>query len=214
VEVAADRSGREQVTPTSPESSSRIRLNVTLYAATVVLACVAVFLGFVLNSRDVDVAFWNDDDSSATPDLGADVGRGVVTEVGEAPADVQERVADQLESATAMAVAMTNLDYREPDSAIKAVQGLASGDFLKQYNSATSDLKKLATEAKSTMTGKVVWSGLVSGDKDSATIIVATTGTVSNKETDFKERENNYRIQVELVLDEGKWLTRDLQFVT
>lgn len=205
MEVAADRSGREQVTPTSPDSSSRVRLNITLYAATVVLACAAIFLGFLLSQ---------DEDEKTTPQLGTDVGRGVVTEVGAAPDDVQVRVAEQLESANAMAAAMTNLDYRDPDKAIKAVQGLASGDFLKQYNSATSDLKKLATEAKSTMTGKVVWTGLVSGDKDSATVIVATTGTVSNKQTDFKERENNYRIQIELVLDKGKWLTRDLQFVT
>lgn len=213
MEVAADRSGREQVTPTSPDSSSRVTLNIVLYAATVLLACAAVFLGIVLHDQDVDVAFWKDD-STATPDLGEDVGRGVVSEVGEAPDDVQVRVAAQLESASAMAQAMTNLDYRDPDAAIEAVQGLASGDFLKQYNSATSDLKKLATEARSTMTGTVVWTGLVSGDKDSATVIVATTGTVSNKQTDFKERENNYRIQIELVLDKGKWLTRDLQFVT
>ena len=212
MEVAPDRTGREQVTPTTPDSSSRVRLNVALYAATVVLACVAVFLGFVLHNQDVDVAFWKDD-SAATPDLGEDVGRGVVSEVGEAPDDVQERVAAQLESASAMAVAMTNLDYRDPDTAIKTVQGLASGDFLKQYNSATSDLKKLASQARSTMTGDVVWTGLVSGDKDSATIIVATTGTVSNKQTEFKERENNYRLQIELVLDKGKWLTRDLQFI-
>lgn len=193
------------MTPPSPDSSSRVNLNIALYAATVVLACAAVFLGYLL---------WEDRDDAATPDLGADVGRGVVTEVGAAPEDVQVRVAAQLESATAMAVAMTNLDHRDPDSAIKAVQALAAGDFLKQYNSATSDLKKLATQAQSTMTGKVIWSGLVSGDQDSATVIVATTGTVANKETDFKERENNYRIQIELVLDDGKWLTRDLQFVT
>ncbi|NYI47130.1 Mce-associated membrane protein [Nocardioides aromaticivorans] len=193
------------MTPTSPDSSSRVRLNITLYAATVVLACAAIFLGFVL---------WQDKDDEATPQLGADVGRGVVTEVGEAPDDVQARVAAQLDSASEMAAAMTNLDYRDPDKAITTVQALASGDFLKQYNSATSDLKKLAAQAKSTMTGKVVWTGLVSGDKDSATVIVATTGTVSNKQTDFKERENNYRIQIELVLDKGKWLTRDLQFVT
>lgn len=205
MEVAADRTGREQVTPPSAELSSRVRLNVTLYAATVVLACAAVFLGFLL---------WEDRDRADTPELGADVGRGVVTEIGTAPADVQERVAAQLESASAMAVAMTNLDHRDPDTAIKAVQALAAGDFLKQYNSATSDLKKLATQARSTMTGKVIWTGLVSGDKDSATVIVATSGTVSNKQTDFKERENNYRIQIELVLDDGKWLTRDLQFVT
>lgn len=204
MEVAADRSGREQVTPTPPDSSSRVTLNIVLYAATVLLACAAVFLGYLL---------WQTGDEADTPQLGADVGRGVVTEVAGAPDDVQERVADQLESASAMAVAMTNLDYREPDTAIETVQGLAAGDFLKQYNSATSDLKKLATQARSTMTGKVVWTGLVSGDKDSATVIVATTGTVSNKQTEFKERENNYRLQIELVLDDGKWLTRDLQFI-
>lgn len=213
MEVVADRSGGEPVTPaTATEDDSRVRLNITLYAATVLLACVAVFLGIVLNRSDVDLPFTGGDADTAQG-VGEDVGRGVVTAVKEADSDDQERTAAQIEAATAMVEAMVNLDHKDPDATVEAVQGLATGDFLKQYNSAAADVKKLAVEAQSTMVARVVWAGLVAGDKDSATVIVATSGTVSNKSTGFKERANNYRIQVALVLDKGKWLTQDLQFV-
>ena len=213
MEVAADRSGGEPVTPaTTTEDDSRVRLNITLYGATVLLACVAVFLGIVLNRSDVDLPFTGGDADTAQG-VGEDVGRGVVTAVKEADSEDQERTAAQIDAATAMVEAMVNLDHKDADATVEAVQGLATGDFLKQYNSAAADVKKLAVEAQSTMVARVVWTGLVAGDKDSATVIVATSGTVSNKSTGFKERANNYRIQVALVLDKGKWLTQDLQFV-
>lgn len=63
------------------------------------------------------------------------------------------------------------------------------------------------------MVSTVVWTGLVAGDDDSATVIVATSGTVKNKTTKFAEESVNYRIQVQLVSDDGTWLANDLQFV-
>ena len=215
MEVVADRAGGESVIPASPdETASRVRLNIALYAATVVLACAAIFLGFVIQRSDLDLAFWkNDKADSAAPGAGEDLGRGVVTAIARADRKDQERVGEQIAAAQRMAVAMTNLDYQDADTAIAAVQAEATGDFREQYGKAAADLKKLAAEAKSTMHGEVVWAGLVSGDEDSATVIVATRGTVANKQTDQQQRTNNYRIQVELVLENGHWLTRDLQFV-
>lgn len=147
------------------------------------------------------------------PGAGQDVGRGIVQAVPLAKDSEQERVAAQLEAATKMVTAFVNFSYKEPDATIKSVQSMSTGDFLKEYNKGVSGLKKLASEAQSSMVAEVVWSGLVAGDNDSATVIVATSGTVTNKTTEFKEEARNYRIQVELALVKDRWLTRDLQYV-
>lgn len=207
MEVAVGRSGGESVTgEPSEEDRSRIRLNIALYAATVVLGCVALLLFYVL---------WQDDSNSAeiSPDAGEDVGRGVVQAVGEAEDEEQEQVAAQIEAATEMVTAFVNFDHRDPDATIEEVRERSTGTFRKEYDKGAAGLKKLATQAQSTMVAQVVWAGLVAGDGDSATVIVATSGNVTNKTTEFKEEARNYRIQVQLVREGDEWLANDLQYV-
>ncbi|MBM9460609.1 hypothetical protein JK386_11905 [Nocardioides sp. zg-536] len=191
------------------DDRSRTRLNITLYAATVLLACLAVALGVLIyDARGEQI-----DGVDVVPGAGQDVGRGIVQAVPAADADEQERTAAQLKAASEMVTSFVNFDHKEPDRTINAVQERSTGEFLKQYNEGVSGLKELAAEAQSTMQASVVWSGLVAGDDDSATVIVATTGSVTNKTTEFKKEARNYRIQVELVLEKGRWLTSDLQYV-
>lgn len=209
MEVAVGRSGGESVTrELTDEERSRIRLNIGLYAATVLLGCLAIFLLFVHVSGSDEV-----NGTDVAPGVGQDVGRGIVQEVKLADEAEQERVAAQIEAATEMVTAFVNFDYKDPDATVTAVRERSTGTFLEQYSKGATDLKKLATEAQSTMVARVVWSGLVAGDDDSATVIVATSGNVTNKTTDFKEEARNYRIQVQLVLEDGAWLANDLQYV-
>ena len=44
-------------------------------------------------------------------------------------------------------------------------------------------------------------------------MIVATTGTVQNKQTKDKPVARYFRLQLQLVSEKGRWLTSDLQFV-
>lgn len=212
MEVVADRTGGQQVSTDATEDPGRVRLNVALYAATVLLGCAAIWMGFVIASNDVWPP-WQDDPAAEAPGLGEDMGNGITTEVAAADEADQKRVAAQLKAATSMVEAMVNLDFKDADAAIKAVQAQATGEFRQQYDKAAADVKKLAVQAQSTMKGTVIWTALVAGDKDSATVIAATTGSVANKTTEFKERANPYRVQVELVLVDGTWLTKDFQFV-
>jgi hypothetical protein len=205
VEVAVGGSGGEQVT----DERSRVRLNVALYAATVVCGCVALLLLYVhVSTSDNEV-----NGTDVVPGAGQDVGRGTVEAVRLAGDAEQERTAAQLEAATKMVTAFVNFDYREPQSTIEAVKSMATGTFLSQYTEGAKDLERLATEAQSDMDAEVVWAGLVAGDEDTATAIVATSGTVKNKTTDFQPEARNYRIQLELVREDGRWLTKDLQYV-
>jgi hypothetical protein len=191
------------------DERSRVRLNVVLYAATVICGCVALLLLYIhVSTSDNEV-----NGTDVVPGAGQDVGRGTIEAVRLADDAEQERTAAQLEAATKMVTAFVNFDYQEPQSTIEAVKSMATGTFLSQYSEGAKDLEKLATEAQSDMDAEVVWAGLVAGDDDTATAIVATSGTVRNKTTDFQPEARNYRIQLELVLEDGRWLTKDLQYV-
>lgn len=205
MEVVAGGTGGEQVT----EPGNRVRLNIVLYAVTVLCACAAILLTIVI----LDDANGRVNGTDVAPRAGEDVGRGTVQAVALAGEEEQKRVAAQLEAASRMVNAFVNFDYEDADATIEAVTSMSTGPFLEQYEKGAADLEKIATEAKSKMTASVVWAGLVAGDDDSATVIVATSGTVRNKTTKFQDEARNYRIQVELVLQDGRWLTRDLQYV-
>ncbi|GAA4096656.1 hypothetical protein ACFFOS_22780 [Nocardioides kongjuensis] len=197
------------MTPPVAQDRSRVRLNIALYAATVVCGCVALLLLYIhVSTSDNEV-----NGTDVVPGAGQDVGRGLVEAVPLADDAEQERTAAQLEAASKMVTAFVNFDYQDPDRTIEAVKSMATGTFLSQYSKGAKDLEKLATEAQSNMVAEVVWTGLVAGDEDTATAIVATSGTVKNKTTNFQPEARNYRIQLELVREGGRWLTKDLQYV-
>jgi Mce-associated membrane protein len=58
----------------------------------------------------------------------------------------------------------------------------------------------------------VLEAGVVSMDEDSATVVVVADSQVTNKSTD-EPQPRHYRLQLDLVLEDGRWLTSDLQFV-
>ena len=184
MEVAAGRAGGPTV---SPDPTSRVRLNIALYVLALVVACACV-VGGVVTWRT------QDDRSRAAAD--------------------QERYGDVLASATTEAEAFINIRYDEAQQSIDEVAAGATGEFREQYTSSADGVIEVLEENKSIMDGEVLWAGVVDVDNDSATVIAATTGTVSNKQTGNEPVVRNFRLQLDLVLEDGRWLTRDLQFVS
>ncbi len=198
-----------------------------MLAVVTVVAVAAVCAGAWLMDRTYDnradaVAgggFWavltidRDDAATGSTRAGEDVGNGTVEAMDAAPQAQQVRTADQIEAATRMANAFLNLEHENIEANIEAVKALATGPFLRQYTRATDDLVKLTRRAKATQTGEVEWAGLVAGDDDSGTVIVATSGSISNKLTEFEPVARTYRLQLEVDLVDGRWLTSDLQYV-
>ena len=80
----------------------------------------------------------------------------------------------------AEAEAFINIRYDDAQASIDDVVAGATGDFQEQYTSRTDDVIELLQQNKSVMDGKVLWAGVVDVDKDSATVLAATTGTVAN----------------------------------
>ena len=180
----------------------RVRANVLLYVVAMAAAAFVVVLAVLL---------WRELDDDGTPTALPQAG---VVPLEEGPEEEQERYAAVIDSATDEATAFVNIRYDDAQASIEAVMAGATGEFREQYEKSTEEVIKILEENKSVMEGKVLWTGVVAIDPDSATVGVATTGTVSNIQTDNKPVARNFRLQMELVLEEGKWLTRDLQFVS
>ncbi|MDF1601962.1 hypothetical protein [Nocardioides sp. YIM 152315] len=125
----------------------------------------------------------------------------------------QERYGDVLAAARDEIEAFVNIDYRKAQESIDAVAAGATGDFAKQYDSSTKEVLEILTRAKSVMDGEVLWAGVVDADSDSASVIVATTGTVSNTSTDRKPVARQFRIKVDLVREDDEWLANNVEFV-
>jgi Mce-associated membrane protein len=190
MEVAAGGSG-------GGDALKRARLNVALYVVVMVAAALLVVAA---------VRVLDDSGPTSLPVKG-------VAELDEAPATEQERYADILASASKEATAFLNIRYDTAQESIDAVMAGATGDFRDQYAQATEALITLLQDNKSIRTGEVIWAGVVAQDPDSATVILATTGTVQNNQTGANPKAENYRIQMDLVAEKGRWLTSDLQFV-
>ena len=180
----------------------RVRVNVLLYVVAMAAAAFVVVLAVLL---------WRELSDDGTPTALPEAG---VVPLEEAPDEEQEHYAAVIDSATNEAHAFVNIRYDDAQASIDAVMAGATGAFREQYAKSTEDVIKILEENKSVMEGKVLWTGVVAIDPDSATVVVATTGTVANIQTDNKPVARNFRLQMELVLEEGKWLTRDLQFVS
>lgn len=157
-----------------------------LYAVALALACACVYGGFLVR-REHDQR----SESSATQ-----LGYG----------EVQRAATEETE-------AFINISYKDAQASIDKVAAGATGAFAKQYDSSTKGVIELLTQNKSVMTGEVVWAGVSSLDDDSASVIVATTGTVANKQTRNEPVARNFRLRLDLILVDGHWLTKNLEFV-
>jgi Mce-associated membrane protein len=182
---------------------SRVRMNLVLYVLALVTAasCVVVTVAVV---RALQA-----DEPTALPQAGA----VQVESLDEASADEQARLADVIRSATDVATAFVNIRYDDAQASIDQVKAGATGAFREQYEKSTGGVIEVIERNRSVMTGEVLWAGVVNADDDSATVVVATSGTVANTQTGDKPVARNFRLQLELVKEDDAWLTSDLQFV-
>jgi Mce-associated membrane protein len=166
--------------------SSLPRRTIALYVATVLLACLCIVGG---------VLVWR-------------------THQAEERAQAeQERYGEVIAAATEEAEAFINIKYEDAQDSIDRVAEGATGDFKKQYSSSTKGVLQVLKQEESSMEGEVLWAGVVDVDEDSATVIAATSGTVANRQTNNQPVARNFRLRLDLVREDGRWLTNDLQFV-
>jgi Mce-associated membrane protein len=125
----------------------------------------------------------------------------------------EHRYGDVLAAADAEVTAFVNLRYDQASRSIDAMAAGATGDFRAHYVRSARHVVELLRRHRSTMTGQVVWSGVVAVAPDRATVIAATTGTVSNTNTHGQQVPRHFRLRISLLHQDGRWLTSDIQFV-
>jgi Mce-associated membrane protein len=148
--------------------------------------------------------------------LGAGLGAALTWRTHGDRADAatrQERYGAVLASANAEVTAFVNMRYDRAARSVDAVASGATGDFRDHYVRSAPHVIRVLERNRSAMRGQVVWSAVTAIAPARATVIAATTGTVSNRRTKGAEQPREFRLRVTLVHEGGRWLTADIQFV-
>jgi Mce-associated membrane protein len=125
----------------------------------------------------------------------------------------EERYGAVLAAANAEVTAFVNLRYDRAAQTVGAVAAGATGGFRTHYATSSAHVIRVLQRHQSSMSGRVIWSGVVDVDATHATVIAATSGTVSNTRTHGQPVDRRFRLRLDLVNEDGHWLTSNLQFV-
>jgi len=125
----------------------------------------------------------------------------------------QERYGAVLAAADSEVTAFVNMRYERASESVDAVAAGATGDFRDHYVRSAAKVIGILERNRSTMTGHVVWSGVTQISPTRATVIAATSGTVSNTRTGGAHEARDFRFRMTLAREHGRWLTSDIEFV-
>ncbi|WP_374205119.1 hypothetical protein [Streptomyces sp. TRM72054] len=126
--------------------------------------------------------------------------------------EAEQRRQDILAAARQSALNFTSLDYRRYDRDSANVLKGATGDFKKEFAAQTEQLTELVAQNKSVSEGQVLDAGIVRSDERSARVLVVADSKVTNTAVP-KGEARTYRLQLDLVHEDGRWLTSDVEFV-
>lgn len=98
------------------------------------------------------------------------------------------------------------------DRDLQRILAGTTGDFRDEFSRGQSQVRAAVVENNVQSQGTVLRAALLSGDRRRATVLVAIDATVRNTNAP-DGRQSHYRIQVELVRTDGRWLVSRLQFV-
>jgi hypothetical protein len=132
--------------------------------------------------------------------------------------DVRENARDRssgeaaLKAARSEVLALTTLSATSSDADIARILRGATRSFRDQFEDQAKAFRSALVTSKVTSTGEIASAGLTRLKSDSAQVVVAATGTVSNKDTP-QAKPRNYRLRVDLEKVGGRWLVSGMEFV-
>lgn len=124
----------------------------------------------------------------------------------------EQRHQDILAAARQSALNFTSLDYRHYERDSKNVLKGATGDFKEQFTAQTGELTKLVAANKSVSKGQVLEAGITRADENTARVLVVADSKVTNVAAPAGQART-YRLQLDLELKDGRWLTSNVEFV-
>lgn len=127
--------------------------------------------------------------------------------------DVQHaRYAAALAAATQQATAYVNIDHTSAEEDLARIASGATGSLKERYTEDADRIVRSLRRDRVVTEGEVLWSGVVRVDPSGATVLVATTGTRTDRRTDGPvDRDLRLSIRLERVGD--AWLTSQIDQV-
>jgi Mce-associated membrane protein len=119
---------------------------------------------------------------------------------------------DALAAGRQLAVNFATIDYRKVAQDTDRVKAGATGEFLASYTSQLEDLRKVIVDNKSVSKVERSEAALVTGDQDSATVIVGLIAPTSNSVVPQGEKKT-YRTKLGLRRVGEQWKVERLEFV-
>lgn len=120
--------------------------------------------------------------------------------------------AEAVAAARQLAVNFVTVDYRQVDQDVARVRAGATGTFLQSYSSSAEDLKKVLVQNKTVSRAERTEAALVSGDQDSAVVLVGVVAPTQNTAVPAGEKKT-YRMRLELRKASDAWKVENLEFV-
>lgn len=120
--------------------------------------------------------------------------------------------AGAMQAARQLALDFTTYNYGTWDADAKRVVDDSTGQFKEEFSSGSNSVKTEVVANKATSKGDVKEAAVVSNDKDSAQILVIVNAVVTNTAASTGV-ERRYRIKLDMVRENNRWLTADFQVV-
>jgi Mce-associated membrane protein len=127
-------------------------------------------------------------------------------------AEQHTRYAEALAAAADEATAFVNVSYETAEADLARIASGATGPFKDRYSRHVDRLVRSLRRDRAVTEGEVVWAGVVRVDASSATVLVATTGTRTDRQT-TEPAARDLRLRLQLVSVGGSWLTADIEQV-
>lgn len=115
-------------------------------------------------------------------------------------------------AARQFAVDFVSISAATVDKDIERVTSFSTGDFHDEYTRGRAQVRAAVVDNGVQSAGTVLRAALVSGDRDSAVVLVAVDANVKNVKAP-QGRPSHYRIKVDLVKEDDRWLVSRLEFV-
>jgi Mce-associated membrane protein len=135
-----------------------------------------------------------------------------VHDVRAGEAAQHERYADALAAAGAEATAYVNVDHASAEEDLARIASGATGPLKERYTGDADRIARSLRRDRVVTEGEVLWTGVVRVDESSATVLVATTGTLTDRRTDGPV-DRNLRLSIRLERVESAWLTSQIDQV-
>ncbi|MEH3034794.1 MAG: hypothetical protein PGN07_12430 [Aeromicrobium erythreum] len=140
------------------------------------------------------------------------VGGLQVQRLATATSDV-DRGRDAVAAAERQVLALVRVDAASSDADIARIGAGTTSDFKSQFRSQATAFRAALKANKVVSTGSVDSAGLTALSGRSATVLVASSGTVKNARSE-KPQPRSYRFKVSLREVDGSWLVSGMEFVS